>query len=99
MVRGSGIAWDIRKMFPYDGYDSYDFSIPVGRNGDSFDRYCVRIEEMRTSVSLILQALNKLEEGQYKLDLHKFTNPTRANLKYNMEALIHHFNTIQKAST
>jgi len=91
MLRGSGLVWDIRKNLPYETYAELDFAIPVGRNGDCFDRYLIRIAEMRESLKLIEQVLNKIEPGEYKLDLKKIVPPSRANIKYSMEALIHHF--------
>lgn len=91
MLRGSGIAWDLRKSVPYDGYENLDFAIPVGSNGDSYDRYLVRIAELRTSLSIIEQLVNTLEKGPYKINLSKFTTPSRAVAKHSMESLIHHF--------
>mmetsp|Transcript_43164 Transcript_43164/g.168996 ORF Transcript_43164/g.168996 Transcript_43164/m.168996 type:complete len:412 (+) Transcript_43164:160-1395(+) len=91
MLRGSGIAWDLRRNMPYDAYDKVDFEIPVGANGDSYDRYQVRLEEMRQSVKIIVQCLNKIPEGEIKVDDRKISPPSRANMKQSMEALIHHF--------
>jgi NADH dehydrogenase (ubiquinone) Fe-S protein 2 len=91
LLRGSGIAWDIRKNIPYETYSELDFSMPLGHNGDCFDRYLIRVAEMRESLKLIEQVLNKIQPGDYKLDLRKFVPPSRANLKYTMESLIHHF--------
>lgn len=91
MLRGSGISWDLRKTQPYEVYDQLNFDIPVGTNGDCYDRYLIRIEEMRQSVRIILQILNKIPSGLIKLDDKKITNPTRIQMKNSMEALIHHF--------
>ncbi|CAH7688837.1 nife hydrogenase-like protein [Phakopsora pachyrhizi] len=91
MVRGSGIPWDIRKSEPYDAYDQVEFDVPVGKNGDCFDRYLCRIEEFRQSLRIIHQCLNKMPAGQIKVDDYKLTPPPRASMKESMEALIHHF--------
>ncbi len=93
MLRGSGIAWDLRKKQPYDVYDKMDFDIPVGRNGDSYDRYLVRVEEMRQSNRIIQQCIKWLREndGPVIHSDHKITPPSRADVKENMESLIHHF--------
>lgn len=91
MLRGSGVPWDLRKAFPYDAYSEVDFSIPVGKHGDTFDRYCVRMEEMRQSLRIIDQCLNRMPAGQIATDDHKITPPARADMKSNMEAMIHHF--------
>lgn len=93
MLRGSGIAWDLRKKQPYDVYDKMDFDIPVGRNGDSYDRYLVRVEEMRQSNRIIQQCIKWLREndGPVIHRDHKITPPSRADVKENMESLIHHF--------
>ncbi|GJD11988.1 NADH-ubiquinone oxidoreductase 49 kDa subunit [Galdieria sulphuraria] len=91
MLRGSGIAWDLRKSQPYDAYDEVNFTIPVGTHGDSYDRYLCRIEEMRQSVAIIVQCLNQMPEGEIKVDDRKISPPSRANMKQSMESLIHHF--------
>jgi len=91
MLRGSGVSWDLRKQLGYEVYDELDFSIPVGTQGDCFDRYCCRMEEMRQSLRIIMQCLNKMPEGFYKTDDHKITPPSRSLMKNNMESLIHHF--------
>jgi NADH dehydrogenase (ubiquinone) Fe-S protein 2 len=91
MLRGSGIAWDLRKNIPYETYSELNFVLPIGHNGDCFDRYLIRIAEMRESLNLIEQVLHKIEPGDYKLDIRKFVPPSRANFKYSMESLIHHF--------
>ncbi|KAJ8035439.1 NADH dehydrogenase [ubiquinone] iron-sulfur protein 2, mitochondrial [Holothuria leucospilota] len=91
MLRGSGIKWDLRKVQPYDAYDKVDFDIPIGSNGDTYDRYLCRVEEMRQSLRICLQALNKMPEGEVKVDDNKIVPPSRGEMKESMEALIHHF--------
>ncbi|PQV57598.1 NADH dehydrogenase subunit D [Defluviimonas denitrificans] len=94
MVRGSGMAWDLRRAQPYECYDEFDFQIPVGKNGDCFDRYLVRMEEMRQSTSIIKQACAKLRAPEGQGDIlarGKITPPKRGEMKRSMEALIHHF--------
>lgn len=92
MVRGSGMAWDLRRAQPYECYDEFDFMIPVGKNGDCYDRYLCRMQEMRESVKIIQQAIGKLEEATGDvLARGKLTPPTRSEMKTSMEALIHHF--------
>ena len=93
MLRGSGIAWDLRKTQPYDVYDQMDFDIPVGVNGDSYDRYLVRVEEMRQSNRIIQQCVDWLRAnpGPVITDNHKVAPPSRVDMKTNMEELIHHF--------
>ncbi|MCY4301622.1 MAG: NADH-quinone oxidoreductase subunit D [Aestuariivita sp.] len=92
MVRGSGLAWDLRRSQPYECYDEFDFQIPVGKNGDCFDRYLVRMEEMRQSVSIIQQAIVKLRQTTGDILVRgKITPPKRGEMKSSMEALIHHF--------
>ncbi|PRY95025.1 NADH dehydrogenase subunit D [Hasllibacter halocynthiae] len=94
MVRGSGMAWDLRRAQPYELYDEFEFDIPVGRNGDCYDRYLVRMEEMRQSARIMKQAVAKLRapEGQGDvLARGKITPPKRGDMKTSMESLIHHF--------
>lgn len=91
LLRGSGIPWDLRKTQPYDVYDKVDFNIPVGTNGDCYDRYLIRVEEMRQSLSIIRQCLNLIPEGPIKTYNKKYTSPSRIEMKQSMEALIHHF--------
>jgi NADH-quinone oxidoreductase subunit D len=91
VLRGSGIPWDLRKAQPYDAYEEVDFDIPVGRNGDCYDRYLVRIEELRQSVKIIDQCLAKLPPGPVMTKDRKVAPPPRAEMKQSMEALIHHF--------
>jgi NADH dehydrogenase (ubiquinone) Fe-S protein 2 len=91
MLRGSGVSWDLRKNEPYEIYDQLEFDIPVGTNGDSYDRYMIRVAEMRESVRLIVQCLNNMPEGPIKVDDAKVVAPSRSDMKTSMEALIHHF--------
>lgn len=91
MLRGSGIKWDLRKHQPYDGYDLFNFSIPVGKSGDCYDRYLIRLEEMRQSLNIILQAINLMPKGLHKIDNNKIVPPSRKEMKHSMESLIHHF--------
>ncbi|WP_370285074.1 NADH-quinone oxidoreductase subunit D [Pseudooceanicola nanhaiensis] len=92
MVRGSGFAWDLRRAQPYECYDEFEFQIPVGKNGDCYDRYLVRMEEMRQSTHIIRQCVAKLrEEPGEVLARGKITPPKRGDMKTSMEALIHHF--------
>ena len=93
MLRGSGIEWDLRRKQPYEVYDKMNFFIPVGKNGDCYDRYLVRMEEMRQSNEIIKQCADWLRKnkGSVMLDDHKVTPPPRADMKDDMEALIHHF--------
>ena len=90
-LRSTGLPWDLRKAQPYEVYDELDFDIPVGKNGDCFDRYLIRMEEMRQSVSLMRQCLDKMPEGPVRADDQKVVPPKRAEMKRSMEALIHHF--------
>jgi len=102
MLRGSGIEWDLRKKQPYEVYDKMDFDIPVGVNGDCYDRYLVRIEEFRQSNKIIKQCakwLRENPEGPVMLDDHKLTPPSRENMKGDMESLIHHFKLFTEGYT
>lgn len=91
MLRASNVAWDLRRAQPYEVYDQMDFLIPVGKHGDCYDRYLVRMEEMRQSVRIIKQCLEQMPEGLVKVKNYKVTTPPRAEMKTSMEALIHHF--------
>jgi NADH-quinone oxidoreductase subunit D len=91
MLRGSGIAWDLRKSQPYDVYDEMDFDIPIGKNGDSYDRYLVRIKEMYESIKIVQQCIEKMPLGPVKTLDRKIAPPPRAEMKESMEAMIHHF--------
>ena len=95
MVRGSGAAWDLRKSQPYECYAEMDFDIPIGKNGDCYDRYCIRVEEMRQSVRIMKQCIEKLRapdgQGPVAVEDNKISPPRRGEMKRSMEALIHHF--------
>lgn len=91
MLRGSGVAWDLRKSQPYDVYDQMDFDIPVGKTGDCYARYLVRMEEMRQSLRIIKQCIEQMPGGPVRVDDYKVAPPPRAEMKNSMEALIHHF--------
>ncbi|XP_003376765.1 NADH dehydrogenase I, D subunit [Trichinella spiralis] len=91
MLRGSGIKWDIRKTEPYEVYDQIEFDVPIGTKGDCYDRYLVRMEEMRQSLRIIDQCLNRMPAGEVKVDDHKLVPPKRSEMKRDMESLIHHF--------
>jgi len=91
MLRGSGVSWDLRKASPYDVYDQLDFDVPVGTRGDCYDRYCIRVEEMRQSLRIIVQCLNMMPTGLIKTDDRKISPPSRAQMKQSMESVIHHF--------
>ena len=91
MLRGSGVPWDLRKAQPYEIYDRLEFDIPVGKTGDCYARYLIRMEEMRQSVRLMKQCLQKLPAGPVMIDDYKIAPPPRAEMKGGMEALIHHF--------
>jgi len=99
LLRGSGIPWDLRKAQPYEIYSKLSFEIPVGKNGDCYDRYLVRIGEMRQSTHIILQCINQIPEGLIKVDDKKITPPSRREIKNSMEALIHHFKLYSKGFT
>ncbi len=91
MLRGSGVAWDLRKAEPYDVYDRLDFDIPVGKNGDSYDRYLVRVEELRQSNRIIQQCLQQMPSGPVRDENFKSSVPYRKEMQGGMESLIHHF--------
>ncbi len=91
MLRGSGIAWDLRKHQPYEIYKDLEFSVPVGSNGDCYDRYLIRVEEMRQSLKIIHEAMNMIKPGPVKTDDYKISPPSRTEMKNSMEAVIHHF--------
>ena len=91
MLRGSNVPWDLRKSQPYEVYDELEFDVAVGKNGDCFDRYLLRIEEMKQSVHLIRQCLDKMPGGEVLNEDHKFPPPRRGDMKQSMESLIHHF--------
>jgi len=98
VLRGSGVSWDLRKAEPYCGYDEYDFEIPVGEAGDAYDRYMVRVREMRQATRIANQAIGKIrqfgEKGDYRLRDYKYVLPPKEDVKTSMEALIHHFKIV-----
>ena len=91
MLRGSGVQWDLRKTQPYDVYDRLEFQVPVGTHGDCYDRYLIRIEEMRQSIRIIMESINSMPNGVIKSDDRKISPPARSQMKQSMESLIHHF--------
>jgi NADH:ubiquinone oxidoreductase subunit D len=91
MLRGSGVAWDLRKAIPYSGYQDYDFEVAVSNDCDCYGRYLVRIKEMREAVKILRQALDKLPDGPVNVDDRKMLPPPREELETSMEAVIHHF--------
>ena len=91
MLRGSGVGWDLRKSQPYAIYDEIDFDIPIGKNGDCYDRYLLRVEEMKQSVKIIRQVLDNIPKGDVIIDDSRFSPPKRGEMKHSMEALINHF--------
>lgn len=91
MLRASGVPWDLRKAQPYDVYDRMDFDVVVGKTGDCYARYLLRMEEMRQSIRIMQQCLKELPAGPVMVDDHKIAPPSRATMKHSMEALIHHF--------
>ncbi|MCR9073069.1 MAG: NADH-quinone oxidoreductase subunit D [Alphaproteobacteria bacterium] len=91
VLRGSGAAWDLRTAQPYDSYDEFDFDIPIGKTGDCYARYLVRVEEMRQSLKIIVQCIETMPDGPVKATDKKVTPPKRGEMKRSMEALIHHF--------
>ncbi len=97
MLRGSGVKWDLRKDMPYSSYEEYDFDVPTGERGDAFDRYLVRLEEMRQAARICRQAIARLREigpGDYRLRDYKYVLPPKEQVKTSMEALIHHFKIV-----
>jgi NADH-quinone oxidoreductase subunit D len=91
VLRASGIPWDLRRSQPYDVYDRMQFLVPIGKKGDCYDRYLVRVEEMRQSLLILTQCIAQMPEGPVSVENHKITPPSRADMKQSMEALIHHF--------
>ena len=91
MIRGSGVPWDLRKSQPYECYNDFDFKIPIGKNGDCYDRYLCRMEEMRESIKIIKDCIKKMPNGPVKSVDGKITPPKKSDLKNSMESLIHHF--------
>jgi len=91
VLRASGVNWDLRKARPYCGYEQYEFNVPVATEGDTYARYIVRVQELRESLKIVEQALNKLPMGPVRSDNRKFVTPPRSEIGVSMEALIHHF--------
>jgi NADH-quinone oxidoreductase subunit D len=91
MLRGSGVAWDLRKNQPYEIYNELDFDIPIGKNGDSYDRYLIRVQEMRESLKIVKQCINKMPDGEVFCNDPKIAPPSKENMKQSMESLIAHF--------
>jgi NADH-quinone oxidoreductase subunit D len=91
LLRSTGVAWDLRKTQPYDVYSKLNFEVPVGTKGDCYDRYCIRIQEIRESLKIVIQCINEIPVGLIKSDDRKVSTPSRIDMKNSMEALIHHF--------
>jgi len=91
MLRAAGVPWDLRRSQPYDVYDKMDFDIPIGKTGDCYDRYLVRMEEMRQSILIIMQCLKNIKPGAFMIEDGKIASPSRSDMKSSMESLIHHF--------
>ena len=91
ILRAAGIGWDLRKAFPYSGIEQYEFEVPTGQHGDVYDRYLVRMEEIRQSLEIVRQVADRMPSGDYRTDDRKITPPPRGRIDQSMEALIHHF--------
>jgi NADH-quinone oxidoreductase subunit D len=91
LLRAAGVGWDLRKAFPYCGIDRFEFDVPVGKHGDVYDRYLLRLEETRQSLGIVRQVMEAMPPGDYRSDDRKVTPPPRARIDQSMEALIHHF--------
>ncbi|HVR33956.1 MAG TPA: NADH dehydrogenase (quinone) subunit D [Acidimicrobiia bacterium] len=98
-LRSTGVAWDLRKAFPYSGIETYEFDVPVGSNGDVYDRYRVRVDEIVESMKIVEQAMDRMPKGDYRVDDRKITPPPRARIDESMEALIHHFKIFTEGFT
>jgi NADH-quinone oxidoreductase subunit D len=96
MLRASGVAYDVRKDFPYLDYETYDFDVAVGTNGDVYDRYLVRMEEMRQSVRILEQAADRLPDGPVNVDDHRLILPPKSKAMSDMESMIHHFKQVME---
>ena len=96
MLRASGVAYDVRKDFPYLDYETYDFDVPVGVNGDVYDRFLVRMEEMRQSVRILDQAIKRLPDGPVNVDDHRVILPPKSKATSDMESMIHHFKQVME---
>ena len=90
-LRGSGVAYDVRKLEPYGVYDKVDWEVPIGKNGDTYDRYWIRMEEMRQSARIITQCLDQMPPGPIMADVPQYIPPPKALVMRDMESLIHHF--------
>jgi NADH-quinone oxidoreductase subunit D len=90
-LRATGVDWDLRKVFPYSGIEQYEFDVPLGENGDVYDRYRVRVEEIHESLKIVEQVMGSMPKGEYRVADRKITPPPRARIDESMEALIHHF--------
>jgi NADH-quinone oxidoreductase subunit D len=90
-LRAAGVDWDLRKAYPYSGIEQYEFDVQVGENGDVYDRYRVRVEEIRESLKIVEQVMDTMPKGDYRVSDRKITPPPRARIDESMEALIHHF--------
>lgn len=99
LLRSTGVKWDLRKVQPYDAYDKVEFDVPVGEHGDCYDRYLLRVEEMRQSCRIIHQCINQMPAGKVKVDDYKIVPPPRVEMKKSMEALIHHFKLFTEGYT
>ena len=99
ILRATGVKWDLRKAFPYSGIETYEFDVPVGQNGDVYDRYRVRVDEMVESMKIVEQAMDRMPKGDYRVDDRKVTPPPRARIDESMEALIHHFKIFTEGFT
>jgi len=98
-LRAAGVPWDLRRAFPYSGIETYEFDVPVGENGDVYDRYRLRIEEILQSMKIVEQAMERMPKGDYRIDDRKITPPPRARIDESMEALIHHFKIFTEGFT
>ena len=96
MLRASGVAYDVRKDFPYLDYETYDFDVPVGTNGDVYDRFLVRMEELRQSTRILEQALKRLPDGPVNVDDHRVILPPKSKATSDMESMIHHFKQVME---
>jgi len=98
-LRSTGVEWDLRKAFPYSGIEEYDFDIPVGTRGDVYDRYRIRVDEIKQSMRIVEQAMERMPKGDYRIDDRKITPPPRGRIDESMEALIHHFKIFTEGFT
>jgi NADH-quinone oxidoreductase subunit D len=99
ILRAAGVDWDLRRAFPYSGIETYEFDVPLGERGDVYDRYRVRVEEIRESMRIVEQAMDRMPKGDYRVDDRKITPPPRARIDESMEALIHHFKIFTEGFT